>query len=89
MTPLHNAAYLEADRVVQVLLDAGADPFLEANCRRTTAPDLASKNRHFSTMVLLLSCLKKPGEIPPAWGSALEIAADNGRTAVVQLLIDL
>jgi ankyrin repeat protein len=88
LTPLHNAAYHGADRVVQTLLDAGADPFLEANSPGTTALHWASKNGYLSTVALLLNCLEKPGEIPPVWESALEIAAANGRTAVVQFLID-
>ncbi|KAJ5174608.1 uncharacterized protein N7482_000485 [Penicillium canariense] len=88
LTALHNAAYKGADRVVQILLDAGADPFLEANHRGTTALDWACKNGHLSTVALLFNCLEKHEEIPPVWGSALEIAAKNGRTAVVQFLID-
>ncbi|KAJ5359714.1 uncharacterized protein N7496_012127 [Penicillium cataractarum] len=84
LTPLHNAAHHGADRIVRILLDAGADPLLQARKRRTTALDWASRSGHVTTVALLLSRISKR----PRFLAAMSIAAKNGRTAVLQQLID-
>ncbi|KAJ5807072.1 hypothetical protein N7474_010664 [Penicillium riverlandense] len=86
LTPLHAAAYHGSDMVVQVLLDAGANPYRTAHYRGT-ALNMAIRNGHLSTVSLLLKRMRQPPDKTDIWSSALDFAAEYGRTEGFQQLI--
>lgn len=87
LTPLHGAAYHGSDIVVQVLLDSGANPFWTTYCHGT-ALHMAIRNRHLSTVSLLLRRMRRLQDTTDIWSGALDLAAKYGRTAVFEQLIE-
>ena len=84
---LHAAAERGYDKVVQMLLDAGADLKLQGKgCGN--ALQLASRGGHEKVVQMLLDAGADPKFQDKGYGNALQAAVDRGYIKVVQMLLD-
>jgi len=85
-TPLMHAAYLGDSRMVQLLLDAGADPNKQESRYRDTPLTFAAWKGHEEVVKLLLNAGANPNVQTVNGETAQQRAMHKGFTGIVELL---